>query len=162
VELQVTEVGVATEEFTPRCSVLSVGFALSSEESLIVQRTFGSDVEENEEVALVQSPSQKCVYEPFVQVHLSRNSIWMRLTEEAAAAFGDDSLLLSFSVSEPLFSKLKQSLGSAFSQRAIYACVETVAQPIHRADGFQRAAPASNRRSCQTLGVIVLLGHLKR
>src|SRR5205814_1496294 len=25
----------------------------------------------------------------------------------------------------------------------------------HRADGFQRAAPASNRRSCQTLGLMI-------
>ncbi len=39
-------------------------------------------------------------------------------------------------------------------QGAIHGTREqSAAQPFHRADGFQRAAPASNRRSCQTLGL---------
>jgi hypothetical protein len=46
------------------------------EEALIIQRALGSDLDEGEGLALVLSPSQECVYEPFVQVTQTRNCVF--------------------------------------------------------------------------------------
>ena len=120
-ELRAVEVGVDAEQFTPRYSVLSVGFALSSEDALLIQRAFGEDAEESEELCLVRSPSQECVYEPFVRVHLARKCLEILLTSEAAQEFGAKAISISFSLQEPQFVQVKEAMANAFTGRGFYA-----------------------------------------
>jgi hypothetical protein len=126
-ELKAIEVGVDAEEFTPGYTVLSVGFALSEEESLVIQRAVGADVEEGEDLALVSSPSQDCVYEPFTKVELRRSAVLMWLTDEASKVFGDKSLSISFLADDQLFIEMGEAMDAVFKERGLYERIESVA-----------------------------------
>jgi hypothetical protein len=121
-ELRASEVGIDREEFAPGGAVLSIGFALSGEDALIVQRDLGEEVENEEALCLVRSPSQECAYDAFTRVTLNRDSLVLRLSDNAAEVFGDAEISIAFMLPEAQFPRLAEGMAIAFGDRAFYTC----------------------------------------
>jgi hypothetical protein len=121
-EFHASEVGTHREEFTPSHAVLSIGFALSGEDALIIERDLGEKSEDEEMLCLVRSPSQECVYDAFTRVVLNRDSLAMYLTGEAAEVFGAAEISIAFSLPEPSFSQLVENMAAAFGDQPFYTC----------------------------------------
>jgi hypothetical protein len=107
-----TRVGTLIERFTPECEVVSVIFALSEDgesELLALQRdVYAGD--EDEGVCLVLSPSQRCSYEPFEELTLTRSSLGMKFTDEAREVFNAASVLVTFDVADDVFEEVRGKL----------------------------------------------------
>jgi hypothetical protein len=119
-EFRVSEVGIDREEFTPGHAVLSIGFALSDEDALIIQRDFGEKSEGEETLCLVRSPSQECAYDAFTRAMLNRDSLTLCLTGEAGKVFGAAEISIAFSLPEPSFSQLAENMAAAFGDQPFY------------------------------------------
>lgn len=107
-----TRVETLIECFTAKCQVISLILALSDDgesETLVLQRNI-EDSEDDEGVCLVLSPSQRCCYDPFTELILTRSSLGMRFTAEAREVFNTASILFTFDVADDKFDEVRKKL----------------------------------------------------
>lgn len=106
-------IGTDIESFSPDYSVLTVSIEIivdGEEVVLSLQREFGDDADEPDEICLVFSPSQQCAFDPLTKLFLNRNSLSMNFTTDAANVFDVASLRIKFEISDDVFNEIRNKL----------------------------------------------------
>jgi len=128
-ELVASKIGTDIERFSRRNFVLSVSLEVllvdGEEQVLSLQREFGGAPEEENEICIVLSPSQLCAYNPLTKLVLSRSSLGLTFTEDAAEIFGVASLRLRFSVPDVAFDQFRKKLKILCEGQPFYACEDS-------------------------------------
>ena len=107
--IKVSQVSVGAESLASSYTVhsASLGFVVDEGENVLsLQRSF----DEEDGVCMVLAPSQRCVYDEFRPLTLTRHSLGVRFTPVGQKIFGVSSVRFDFSVDEALWGDLRSTL----------------------------------------------------
>ena len=99
--------------------IRSVNLALDmpDERAIHIQ---GPDPEEG--VCMVLSPSERCAYDAFTELKLTRDALLVRFTAEGRRTFGVPSVRIDFDINDREWQRMARALGTICEGKDYYSC----------------------------------------